>query len=179
MLVQGNIENIKPIVTGNGARGEWKKRSFQLNGEWYGGFLNKDNAPVVESLSIGDSVKFEMTTSPDGKFKNFKDIELVATSPSVSNSAAPAAGVAAAPAADNYQMRMNFIGAQTRALKFVELLMNAEDKDGKKAVKLKGKAEDMQAELDKLVAHYTDKFALEAWNATEPVDDGVDSEFEE
>ncbi len=183
-IVNGTIENIKPIVEGAGARGPWRKKSFMLNGEWYGGFLNGAEDAAAENAGIGDVVEFEMTVSKDGKWKNFSSLKVVsnagvaAPSPAASaaivasgNVAAPA--LAGAKATDNYQPRMNYIGAQTRAV----ALLAVAQKEGIELVSDKVKKADKLDFLRGLTTELTLQLAADSWNATEPVE-AEDSGFE-
>jgi len=129
-------------------------------------------------------VEFDMSLSPDGKYKNFSALKVVTAgatpvtaAPIVNgNSAAPAAGLAGGNkvAPDNYQPRMNRIGAQTRAIALLAIAQS----EGIELVPEKIKKADKLDMLRGLVDELTDSLAADAWKATEPVE-SVSSEFEE
>ncbi len=68
--------------SGKGKRGNWEMVSLQIEGEWYGGFVNDDNTAELSVLAEGDTI--ELTgVEISGKYKNYSGVNLLKEAPRV------------------------------------------------------------------------------------------------
>lgn len=150
--VKGTITKLNAITGDTAANGRaWRKRSFLLDGDLVGGFINDDNVKVVESLQEGDFVQCDITVS--GKWKNFSNLVIL-------NQAAVPAKVQDKPAVEktnNYQERMNFIGARNTAIRFLKVAL-AND-----LITLPTKKDDKLQAFEALVDQYANDLADASW----------------
>ena len=68
--------------SGRGKRGNWEMVSLQIEGEWYGGFVNDDNTAELSVVAEGDTI--ELTgVEISGKYKNYSGVNLLKEAPRV------------------------------------------------------------------------------------------------
>lgn len=149
--IQGTITKLNDVIhsTAKGSGKPYSRRSFQIDGDLVGGFINKDNKEVVEGLQPGDTVQCDVEVN--GDYKNFSNLVVL-------NQAKVHETVQDKPAevkTNNYQERMNFVGARNTALRFVEIALS----EGKLPLSDKGGLEELEAAVEL----YTNKFAKASW----------------
>lgn len=73
---QGVITKVSVTQSPAGAARKWTKKSFLVNDEWYGGFVNADNKASLDAVGEGDAVEISYETK--GDYKNLVGIKLIA-----------------------------------------------------------------------------------------------------
>lgn len=139
---------------------KWTKISFQVKGEWIGGFVNKDDSDDRMNVKEGDEV--EITYKVNGTYKNLDEIKILTKGDSKKETAATGnaetAGTEYIPQHVR-DFRQTLAGARNAAISFVEM-----------AVKLNALPlpKDTKKHADALLVHvneYTSVFATQMLNA--------------
>ncbi len=181
MNVTGTIAKITDISENKPeSKYKWKKRSVEVNGEWYGGFFDTVNREAVLAAQIGDKVKMSVSSSKkDGKtYLNFKEFKIVsktaqpaAVAQQATNVAKPATPVTTVVPTNYRDYRITHAAAMNRACQVVSLAL---DND---AIKLPTKKEDKLEAIVALVEEIALDFATKNWNIV-PIEAKEDSENE-
>lgn len=74
--IQGVVTKVNTSYSPAGAARKWTKKSFLVNDEWYGAFVNADNKASMDAVNEGDAV--EVSYEVKGDFKNLTGIKLIA-----------------------------------------------------------------------------------------------------
>lgn len=156
--ITGVVEKINTTFSPTGAPRKWTKKSFLVNGEWFGGFLDKNNVGSMEKVQEGNSVK--LTFEVKGNFKNLLDIAVVAEAPpTVVAVALPAPASTSQPYnVQEKDMRMAYNGALKSAVPFIETALRMD------LISLPVKKADKLDAFYEYVKEYATKFVRDSYN---------------
>lgn len=161
MQTQGVVTKVNTSYSPAGAARKWTKKSFLVNDEWYGAFVNADNKAPMDAVNEGDSV--EVTYEVKGDYKNLVGIKLIAKHEDEAAARSYDGPVKTSikpynPADKDF--RITYLASRRDAIEFV-----------KSAHQLgmitfgKKKADEMDI-FEELVHTYAMKFAMKSWEIT-------------
>lgn len=84
-IVEGIVESVSSNTGTSKKGGTWTSKSFKIEGEWYGGFLDADNKAKVTGASEGDTIKLRVEKNAKGYWNYTKDFKVVKTGEKVSS----------------------------------------------------------------------------------------------
>ena len=84
-IVEGIVESVSSNTGTSKKGGTWTSKSFKIDGEWYGGFLDADNKAKVTGASEGDTIKLRVEKNAKGYWNYTKDFKVVKTGEKVSS----------------------------------------------------------------------------------------------
>lgn len=134
---------VEKVNDQSGPNNKWQKRSFKVNGTWYGAFLNKENTMSFNAVREGDTVK--LGYSQNGKFYNAEEVHVTGAQPVSVAAALPGASVI-----PDKDLRITYLSCRNSALEFLTLAQAAG------ALKLSGKKDLDQ--LEAMLIEYTEQF---------------------
>lgn len=151
--ISGVVEKTSSQESAPGAARKWTKKSFLVDGTWYGVFVNKDNSAKLASINPGSTVKIEFEVS--GKFSNAISVEVL----SAAQAAASPEVAKSVDTLNEKDLRITFNGSLKSALAFVEVAMRLD------MLPLPAKKDARADAFYKYVVHYTNLFVAETYAA--------------
>ena len=150
---QGVVTKANTTFSPANAARKWTKKSFLVNDEWYGGFINADNKALYESINEGDAVK--VLYEDTGKYKNLVSIQLVEKGEPAKAPVSKSNMTPFSPTEKDF--RITFLACRKDAIEFVKAAHQlGMISFGKK------KADEMDI-FEDLVNNYAIRFAMHAW----------------
>ena len=85
--VEGVVEAISSNSGTSGKGGTWTSKSFKIDGEWYGGFIDADNKARVTAAGEGDTIKMVVEKNAKGYWNYSDKFKVVSTGVKVNDAA--------------------------------------------------------------------------------------------
>jgi hypothetical protein len=167
--ITGVVEKINEMQSPSGAPRKWTKKSFSINGEWFGNFLTKENITEFNAVNEGDAVKATFETK--GQYKNLTKIEVIGRDKGTGANVVQVLPMAPQPASttttttpynvQDKDYRITYLAARRDAIEFVKSLVQLD------ILPLGTKKSDKADNFYAYVKEYAAKFAEDAYVSRE------------
>lgn len=154
--VIGVVEKVSVMDSPANSARKWTKKSFLVNSEWYGGFVNADNSKSINSINEGDSVKIKYEQK--GEYKNLVGIQVIEGDVKGTPTETKAINASKTTLTEK-DFRITYLASRRDAIEFVKQGITLEMFDV-------GKKKSSMADIFyDLVDVYAMKFAMQAYEA--------------
>lgn len=151
--IKGVVEKVSEQYSKAGSPKKWVKKSFLVDGKWFGAFINKDNDAVLGSVREGSTIEVEYEMK--GEFFNVVKVSTLsapaaAASPQVQESVAKL---------NDKDIRITYNGSLKSAIAFVEAGVRLD------MIALPVKKDAKLDAFYEYVKHYTNVFVADTYAA--------------
>jgi hypothetical protein len=161
-VISGVVEKVSEMSNPAGSPKKWTKKSFNINGEWLGNFLTKENINEFNAISEGDAVKATFETK--GNYKNLMKIEVIAKNEpenAKQEVQRPTSSLSTPYNVQDKDYRITYLASRRDAIDFVKTLVQLD------LVGLGTKKSDKVDNFYAYVKEYASKFAEDAYVSRE------------